>query len=98
MTDAQTPPADAQIPQAAPADEKPKKTRKQAKGPKRAPARPHKRLALEVIDSRISKLQKRLDHAKAQIEDAGRHIEGYQKEKLLRAEEPEREAAPKGSE
>jgi len=54
---------------------------------KRTPARPHRRLDLETIDSRITKLQKRLDHAKTQITDAERHVEGYMKEKHYRDEE-----------
>ncbi len=54
---------------------------------KRGPARPHRRLAVEVIDSRITKLQKRLDRAKSQIEDASRHVEGYLRERDFRAKE-----------
>jgi hypothetical protein len=55
--------------------------------PKRGPARPHRRLALDVIESRITKLQKRLDRAKAQTEDASRHVEGYLRERDFRAKE-----------
>jgi hypothetical protein len=55
--------------------------------PKRGPARPHRRLALDVIESRIAKLQKRLDRAKAQTEDASRHVEGYLRERDFRAKE-----------
>ena len=54
---------------------------------KRGPARPHRRLGMDVIDSRITKLQKRLDRAKSQIEDAGRHVEGYLRERDFRAKE-----------
>jgi hypothetical protein len=54
---------------------------------KRGPARPHRRLAVDVIDSRITKLQNRLDRAKAQIDDAGRHVEGYLRERDFRAKE-----------
>ncbi len=54
---------------------------------KRGPARPHRRLTSDVIDSRIAKLQKRLDRAKSQIEDAGRHVEGYLRERDFRAKE-----------
>jgi hypothetical protein len=50
--------------------EKPEKTKKPSKveangqpKPKRGPARPHRRLATDVIDLRITKLQKRLDRA-----------------------------------
>ncbi len=54
---------------------------------KRGPARPHRRLAVDVIDSRITKLQKRLDRAKSQIDDAARHVEGYLRERDFRAKE-----------
>jgi hypothetical protein len=54
---------------------------------KRGPARPHRRLAVEVIDTRITKLQKRLDRAKSQIEDAARHVEGYLRERDFRAKD-----------
>jgi hypothetical protein len=54
---------------------------------KRGPARPHRRLAADVIDSRITKLQKRLDRAKSQIEDAARHVEGYLRERDFRSKE-----------
>jgi hypothetical protein len=66
---------------------KEKKTDPAAPKPKRGPARPHRRLALDVIESRITKLQKRLDRAKAQTEDAGRHVEGYLREREFRAKE-----------
>ena len=69
-----------------------KRTPKEKKDPgapklKRGPARPHRRLALDVIESRITKLQKRLDRAKAQTEDASRHVEGYLREREFRAKE-----------
>ena len=51
---------------------------------KRGPARPHRRLENDVINSRIEKLQKRLDRAKGQVEDASRHIEGYKREREFR--------------
>lgn len=60
--------------------------------PKRGPARPHRRLATDVIESRIAKLQKRLERAKSQIEDAGRHVEGYLRERDFRAKEIEQQA------
>ena len=75
---------------------KPEKTKKPTKveangqpKPKRGPARPHRRLAWDVIELRITKLQKRLDRAKSQIEDAGRHVEGYLRERDFRAKEAE---------
>jgi hypothetical protein len=55
--------------------------------PKRGPARPHRRLAADVIETRITKLQKRLDRARSQIEDAARHVEGYLRERDFRAKE-----------
>jgi hypothetical protein len=79
--------------------EKPEKSKKAFKvqsantKPKRGPARPHRRLATEVIDLRITKLQKRLDRAKSQIEDAGRHVEGYLRERDFREKEAETNAA-----
>lgn len=68
---------------------KPKRVRADPSAPrqKRGPARPHRRLSKEVIDSRIAKLQKRLDRARAQIEDATRHVEGYQRERDFREKE-----------
>jgi hypothetical protein len=54
---------------------------------KRGPARPHRRLEMDVIDSRIAKLQRRLDRAKSQLEDAGRHVEGYLRERDFRAKD-----------
>lgn len=54
---------------------------------KRGPARPHRRLDIDIIDSRITKLQKRLDRAKCQIEDASRHVEGYLRERDFRVKD-----------
>jgi hypothetical protein len=74
---------------AKPKKNKPKSKSKSPSLPrvKRGPARPHRRLAVDVIDSRITKLQNRLDRAKAQIDDAGRHVEGYLRERDFRAKE-----------
>ena len=69
-----------------PKKRKPKADKGEPKA-KRGPARPHRRLATEIIDERIAKLQKRLDRASSQIADAGRHIEGYQRERQFRREE-----------
>ena len=71
------------------ADKPPKAPRGKPDQPKtkRGPARPHRRLAAEVIELRITKLQKRLDRAKSQIEDASRHVEGYLRERDFRAKE-----------
>jgi hypothetical protein len=60
---------------------------------KRGPARPHRRLDIEIINARITKLEKRRLRAKEQLEDATRHVEGYQAERDFR----EQEAAEQGS-
>jgi hypothetical protein len=52
---------------------------------KRGPARLRRRLALD--DSRITKLQNRLDRAKAQIDDAGSNVKGYLRKRDFRAKE-----------
>lgn len=54
---------------------------------KRGPARPHRRLDIETITSRIEKLEKRRLRAKEQLEDATRHVEGYQAERKFREHE-----------
>jgi hypothetical protein len=54
---------------------------------KRGPARPHRRLDIEVINTRITKLEKRRLRAKEQLEDATRHVEGYQAERDFREQE-----------
>ena len=51
---------------------------------KRGPARPHRRLEMETITSRIEKLEKRRLRSKEQFEDATRHVEGYQAERNFR--------------
>jgi hypothetical protein len=66
---------------------------KRKRGPKapkpsrrpRGPPRPHRKLDRDTLDSRIAKLQKRIDRSKAQLEDAERHIDGYLKESKYRA-------------
>lgn len=54
---------------------------------KRGPARPHRRLDIETIKSRIEKLEKRRQRSKEQFEDATRHVEGYQAERNFREQE-----------
>ena len=61
---------------------------------KRGPARPHRRLELDVINTRITKLEKRLVRAKSQVEDAGRHVEGYIRERDFRAKEESSTSSP----
>lgn len=58
---------------------------------KRGPARPHRRLDIEVINTRITKLEKRRLRAKEQLEDATRHVEGYQAERDFREQETAKE-------
>ena len=71
------------------AKEKPKKAPRVKKDPseekkKRGPARPHRRLTDEVLSVRIEKLKKRFDKAKGQLDEAGRHLGGYERERQLR--------------
>lgn len=65
---------------AKPAD-KPKGTRR------RGPPRPHKKLADTVLLARSEKLQKRIDKARGQLDEAERHLSGYAQEVKYRAEE-----------
>lgn len=72
-----------------PADAEPKakQPKAQSKGDghrKRGPPRPHRKLSDEILHGRIEKLQKRINRAKGQLEDAERHIEGYVKEEKYR--------------
>jgi hypothetical protein len=64
-----------------------RKTKSKIDKPKRGPARPHRRLPIDVLDLRIAKLQKRLERAKTQTEDASRHVEGYLRERDFREKE-----------
>jgi hypothetical protein len=54
---------------------------------KRGPPRPHRKLSNEILSGRIEKLKKRIDRAKGQLEDAERHIDGYNKEASYREKE-----------
>ena len=56
---------------------------------KRGPPRPHRKLQDDVLALRIAKLQKRIDRAQGQLEDATRHIDGYNKENEFRRSEKE---------
>lgn len=47
---------------------------------KRGPPRPHRKLPQDILEGRIEKLKKRIDRASGQLEDARRHVEGYEKE------------------
>ena len=54
---------------------------------KRGPPRPHRKLSQEILDGRISKLRSRIERCKGQLDDAERHIEGYEKEAKYREQE-----------
>lgn len=54
---------------------------------KRGPPRPHRKLPQDVLDGRIGKLRKRIERARGQLEDAERHIDGYEKEAKYREQE-----------
>ncbi len=49
-------------------------------GKKRGPPRPHKKLEQVVLETRVAKLQRRIDRAGGQLQDAQRHIDGYHRE------------------
>jgi len=51
---------------------------------KRGPPRPHKKLDQVVLESRVTKLQRRIDRATGQLQDAQRHIDGYHREITFR--------------
>jgi hypothetical protein len=57
---------------------------KRVKGAPRGPARPHRRIEQEVLDSRIEKLQKRIKRARLQLEVSERHVSGYLFERQYR--------------
>jgi hypothetical protein len=65
----------------------PKKPKSDEPPRKRGPPRPHRKLPQEILEGRISKLRKRIDKARGQLEDAERHIEGYDKEAKYREQD-----------
>lgn len=77
------------------------KQRKSADGQKiarkRGPPRPHRKLAQDVLDKRIHKLQRRIERVQTQLDDAQRHIVGYRNEEQYRKDHPE-EAPPPAAE
>ena len=98
MTSADAPPAavpDAPAPEGADSKKRkrPTKTENDGDTPKpkatrrRGPPRPHRKLSDEVLASRRDKLKKRMDKARAQLEEAERHYQGYEKENKYRAAE-----------
>ena len=71
---------------------KPKKAASKKTGeprPKRGPARPYRKLEQGVLDTRITKLQKRLDRAKGQMEEAETFLRKYEREKGFREPDDE---------
>lgn len=82
------PPASANTTTAAP---KPAVPKRKSDGPvkKRGPPRPHRKLSGDILKTRITKLQKRIDRAQSQLQDAERHIAGYLRESSMRDSEAE---------
>lgn len=74
----------------------PKKVKKDQPPRKRGPPRPHRKLAQDVLEGRIGKLKKRIERARGQLEDAERHIEGYDKEAKYREQE-KKDGGPSGA-
>jgi hypothetical protein len=56
---------------------------------KRGPPRPHRKLPQEILEGRIEKLKKRIERASGQLDDAKRHVEGYEKEYKYREQDKE---------
>jgi hypothetical protein len=65
----------------------PKKSKKSS-GKKRGPARPFARLSQEVMDRRMSKLQKRIDMSKGIYDKAKEFIVKYERELSFRKAAP----------
>ncbi len=65
----------------------PKKSKKPS-GKKRGPARPFARLSQEVMDRRMSKLQKRIDRSKGIYDKAKEFIVKYERELSFRKAAP----------
>ena len=51
---------------------------------KRGPPRPYRKLSQEILDSRITKLQKRLERCTSQAEEAGNFLSKYVREQGYR--------------
>jgi hypothetical protein len=83
------PPKAAKAPKAPRGEGKPKKA-KADKGeprPKRGPARPYRKLGQDTLDTRIAKLQKRMDRARTQAGEAEGFLVKYAREQAFRTEE-----------
>jgi hypothetical protein len=65
----------------------PKKSKSDEPPRKRGPPRPHRKLPQGVLEGRIEKLRKRIERARGQLEDAERHVVGYDKEAKYREQE-----------
>lgn len=63
------------------------------KGKRRGPPRPHRRLEEGVLSTRMERLEARIEKAREQIEDAGRHLEIYALESKYRRQDAAAEAA-----
>jgi len=70
---------------------KPKKAPRDKSKPskKRGPARPYRRLAIDILDKRIAKLTKRITKAKTQLEESEGFLTKYTNEKKYRQDDPE---------
>lgn len=86
-------PAEATKADAPKADATKAKAKKTADGQKivrkRGPPRPHRKLAQDVLEKRINKLQRRIERVQTQLDDAQRHIVGYRNEEQYRKDHPE---------
>jgi hypothetical protein len=69
---------------------KPKKAPRDKSKPskKRGPARPYRRLAIDILDKRIAKLTKRITKAKTQLEESEGFLTKYTSEKKYRQDDP----------
>lgn len=70
---------------------KPKKAPRDKSKPskKRGPARPYRRLAIDILDKRIAKLTKRIAKARTQLDESEGFLTKYTSEKKYRENEPE---------
>ena len=68
---------------------KPKARRAHSRGPA---ARPHRRLAVEIIEARMEVIEGRISRVTIQLERATRHLRAYKKEMEYRTLEREADA------
>ena len=62
---------------------------KKGSGVPRGPPRPHRRITQDVLETRVTKLQKRIKRARIQLEVSERHVAGYLLEQEYRKAKPE---------